>query len=53
MDKILSEINERNKSQKLEDLRNEICTQYETTTKEKIELTDEQLQSILDAHEQD
>ena len=53
MDKILSEINERNKSQKLEDLRNEICTQYETATKEKIELTDEQLQSILDAHEQD
>ena len=53
MDKILNEKNEKNKSKKLKQLGKEISEQYEQATWEKIELTDEQLQSILYAHEQD
>ena len=52
-DRILSEIDEQNKSQKLEELRKEITEQYKQTTWEELELSDEQLLSILDAHEQD
>ena len=52
-DRILSEINEENKSEKLEELRKEITEQYKQTTWEELKLTDEQLLSILDAHEQD
>lgn len=53
MDKILSEINEQNKSKKLEELRKNISEQYKEATWEELNLTDEQLLSILDAHEQD
>lgn len=53
MDKILSEINEQNKSKKLEELRKEITEQYKQATWEELKLGDEQLLSILDAHEQD
>ena len=52
-DRILSEINKKNKSAKLEELRKEITTQYKQSTWENLNLTDEQLLSILDAHEQD
>lgn len=53
MDRILSEINEQNKSEKLQELREEINKQYTQATWEEPNLTDEQLLSILDAHEQD
>ena len=53
MDKILSEINEQNKSAKLEELRKEIAEQYKQSTWEELQLSDDQLLSILDAHEQD
>jgi len=53
MDNLLSEINEQNKSQKLEELRKQISEQYKQSTWEDLQLTDEQLFSILDAHEQD
>ena len=53
MDTILIEINKQNKSKKLKQLGKEISKQYEQATWEKIELTDEQLISILDAHEKD
>ena len=53
MDNILNEINEKNKSKKLRDLGKQISKQYKQATWEDIELTDEQLLSVLDAHEQD
>jgi hypothetical protein len=53
MDSILNDINEKNKSRKLKQLSKEISKQYEKATKEKIELTEAQLLSVLDAHEQD
>ena len=52
-DRILNEINEQNKSEKLNELRKEISKQYKQATWEDLQLTDEQLLSILDAHEQD
>lgn len=53
MDMVLTEINEQNKSEKLNDLRQKISEQYKQTTWNELNLTDEQLFSILDAHEQD
>ncbi len=53
MDNVLKEINEQNKSEKLSELRKTILEQYKQATWEEINLTDEQLLSILDAHEQD
>lgn len=52
MDNILNEVNEQNKSEKLNELRNKIKEQYKQATWEEIELSDEQLLSILDTHEQ-
>ena len=53
MDNLLNQINEQNQSKKLEELRKSISEQYEQATWEKLNLMDEQLLSILDAHEQD
>lgn len=58
MDNLLNEINrewfsQEEISSKLEELRKKISEQYEQATWEKLELTDEQLLSVLDAHEQD
>ncbi len=53
MDKIWEKINDQNLTEKLEALRKEISEQYKKATWEDLELTDEQLLSILDAHEQD
>ena len=58
MDNILNEIKkewitETEISEKLGELRKLISEQYKKSTWEKLELTDEQLLSILDAHEQD
>ncbi len=52
-DRILDEITEENMSEKLEELRKAITEQYESSTWQKLELSNEQLLSILDAHEQD
>ena len=53
MDKLLNEIDQQNKSAKLEELRKTITEQYKQSIWEELNLTDEQLLSILDAHEQD
>ncbi len=53
MDKLLNDINEQNKSEKLNELRKLISEQYNQATWADLQLTDEQLLSILDAHEQD
>lgn len=53
MDNILESINEWNMVNELDNLRKRISEQYHEATWENIELTDEQLLSILDAHEQD
>ena len=53
MDNLLNQINEQNQSKKLEELRKQISEQYKQSTWEDLNLTDEQLLSILDAHEQD
>lgn len=53
MDNILESINEWNMVNELNNLRKRISEQHHKATWENIELTDEQLLSILDAHEQD
>ena len=53
MDNILNDINEQNKPVMLQRLREEINRQYKGSTWQELQLTDEQLLSVLDAHEQD
>ncbi len=58
MDNLLNEIKKEwitktEITEKLEELRKEISEQYKKSTWEELQLTDEQLLSILDAHEQD
>ena len=53
MDNILNNIEENNQSAELNELRERIKWQYKHATWQEIELNDEQLFSILDAHEQD
>lgn len=53
IDVVLSEINEWNMVNKLQELREEINKQYKEITWKELELTDNQLLSVLDAHEQD
>ena len=53
MDQILSTINETNQSQQLQLLKEEISKQYQEATGKTLNLTNEQLLSVLDAHKQD
>lgn len=53
MDDIIESMNETNRSEKLAELKERIKKQSKKSTWQEIELTDEQLLSILDAHEQD
>ncbi len=53
MDKVVAEITPENQSQKLQELRETIAAQYEQYTGKKLSFTDEQLLSLMDAHEQD
>lgn len=53
MDRVITEITPENQTQKLQELRETITTLYEQKTGQKLELTDQQLLSLIDAHEQD
>jgi len=53
MDSLVKDINANNQAEKLQTLRQEISTQYQQATWKELTLTDEQLLSIIDAHEQD
>lgn len=53
MDNLVNEINEENLKEKLQKLKNNIEQQYKQATWEELQLSDEQLLSIIDAHEQD
>lgn len=52
MDKLSNEINDWNKSEKLQELREEIQKQYKQSTWNEIQLTDEQLLSIIKSHKE-
>jgi len=53
MDKKLESITEQNKEQYIEEIKTEIETQYKQATWKDLDLTPEQVESILDAHKRD
>ena len=53
MDNLIKDINEENKDQKLQELKEFIRGQYKQATWENIELSEEQLRTIIEAHKSD
>ena len=53
MDNVIKDINEENKDQKLQELNESIREQYKQATWENIELSEEQLRTIIEAHKSD
>lgn len=53
MDDLLNKTNEKNKSENFQEIKEEISNQYKEQTWVSLDLTDEQILSIIDAHKQE